>query len=200
MRAVKRPDLVRPRTLSAPTGSAPVGYRPWVEVTAVVRVSVAGWGLDDTSWVHWAVPVSEGHAALLGAITFDPGRRAAVPGEPSPELRRGEASLDETAAARLGEALLARWRPRVHFNTALRLPSRLDEPLKAFQQRCIGLFGPEPGRRKESDRDVKETERLAAAVESRVLSGDELEVLHWRVGVAWYPTGVEPAPASADPL
>lgn len=178
MRAVKRPDLVRPRTLSAPTGTAPVGYRPWVEVAAVVRVSVAGWGLDDTSWVHWAVPVSEGQAELLGAVTFDPGRRAAFPGEPSPELRRGEAALDETAAARLGEALLARWRPRVHYNTALRLPSRLDEPLETFRQRCIGLFGPEPGRRKGSDRDVKETERLAAVIESRVLSGDELEVMH----------------------
>jgi hypothetical protein len=200
MRAVKRPDVVRPRTISAPTGTAPVGYRPWVEVAAAVRVSVTGWGLDDTSWVHWAVPVSEGEAEPLGAVTFDPGRRAALPGEPSPELRRGEAALDETVAARLCEALLARWRPRVHYNAALRLPSRLDEPLEAFRQRCIGLFGPVPGRRQGTDRDVKETQRLAAAVESRVASGNEFEVLHWRVGVGWYPTGVEPAPASVDSL
>lgn len=200
MRAVKRPDLVRPRTISALTGTAPVGYRPWVEVAAVVRVSVAGWGLDDTSWVHWAVPVSEGQAEPQGAVAFDPGRRAAVPGEPSPELRRSEAALDEAAAARLGEALLARWRPRVHYSAALRLPSRLDEPLEAFRQRCIGLFGSVPGRCEGFDRDGKETKRLAAAIESRALSGDELEVLLWRVGVAWYPTGVEPAPASADPL
>jgi hypothetical protein len=195
MRAVKRPDVVRPRTISAPTGTTPVGYRPWVEVAAVVRVSLAGWGLDETRWVHWAVPVSEGRVEPLGAVTFDPGRRAAVPGEPSPELRRGEAALDETAAARLCEALLARWRPQEHYNAALRLPSRLDEPLEAFRQRCIGLFGSVPGRRNRSDRDAKEIERLAAAIESRVLSGDELEVMHWRVGVGWYPTGVQPASA-----
>jgi hypothetical protein len=200
MRAVKRPDLVRPRTISAPTGTAPVGYRPWVEVAAVVRVSVAGWGLDDTSWVHWAVPVSDGQAEVLGAVTFDPGRRAALPGEPSPELRRGEAALNETAAARLCEGLLARWQPRVHYNAALRLPSRLDEPLEAFRQRCIDLVGPVPGRREGSDRDGKETARLAAAIEGRALSAEELEVLLWRVGMGWYPTGVEPAPASADPL
>ncbi len=166
----------------------------------MVRVSVAGWGLDDTSWVHWAVPVWEGRAELLGAVTFDPGRRAAVPGEPSPELRRSEAALDETAAARLGEALLARWRPWVHYSPALRLPSRLDEPVEAFRQRCIGLFGSVPTRCEGFDGDGKGTGRLAAAIESRVLSGDELEVVLWRVGVGWYPTGVEPAPASADPL
>jgi hypothetical protein len=200
MRAVRRPDLVRPRTISAPAGAAPAGYRPWIEVAAVVRVSVAGWGLDDTSWVHWAVPVSEGQPEPSSAVTFEPGRRAALPGKPSPELRRGEAALDETAAAGLCEALLARWRPRVHYDAALRLPSRLDEPLEAFRRRCLGLFGPVPGRREGCDRGGEEAERLAEAIESRALSGDELEVLLWRVGVGWYPTGVEPAPASADPL
>lgn len=164
----------------------------------MVRVSVAGWGLDDTSWVHWAVPVLEGQAELLGAVTFDPGRRAALPGEPSPELRRGEATLDETTAARLGETLLAQWRPRVHYNAALRLPSRLDEPLEAFQQRCIGLFGPVPGRREGSHLGGKENKRVAVAIESRALSGNDLEVLLWRVGVGWYPTGVEPAPVPID--
>lgn len=198
MRPVRRPDLVRPRTISAPAGTAPAGYWPWVEVAAVVRVSVAGWGLDDTSWVHWAVPVSEGQPEVSSAVTFDPGRRAALPGEPSPELRRREAALDETVAARLGEGLLARWQPRVHYNAALRLPSRLDEPLGAFRRRCIGLFGPIPGRREGCDRGGKEAERLAEAIESRALSGDELEVLLWRVGVVWYPDGVEPAADRAE--
>jgi hypothetical protein len=88
----------------------------------------------------------------------------------------------------------------VHYNAALRLPSRLDEPVEAFRQRCMSLFGPVPVRPEGSDRNGKETARLAAAIESRALSGDELEVLVWRVGVGWYPTGVEPTPASADPL
>jgi hypothetical protein len=200
MREKMRPELVPPRIVSAPAGTAPADYRPWVEVAALVRVSFAGWDSSDEAWVHWAVPVIEGILDLNGAVSFDPGRRAAFPGEPPVELQRGEATLDEPGASSLGEALLSQWEREVHYHPVLRLASRLDEPSEAFRRRCVALATQAVPRREGSAWDPKEATRLAAAIESRVLTGEALEVRHWRVGVGWYPAGVEPAPAPGDPL
>jgi len=195
-----RPELVSPRIISAPAGAAPADYRPWVEVAALVRVSVTGWDLSDEAWVHWAVPVVDGILDVDGAVSFDPGRRAAFPGEPPIELRRGGAALDEAGASGLGEALLSQWKPEVHYHPVLRLASRVDEPSEAFRRRCAALVNRAVPRRDGSACDAAEAARLAATIESRVVTGEELEVLHWRVGVGWYPAGVGPAPAPRDPL
>jgi len=200
MRQKMRPELVPPRIVSAPAGAAPADYRPWVEIAALVRVSVARWGFSEDTWVHWAVPVLEGRVEQAGTVPFDPGRCAAFPGEPPVELQRGEAALDEAGASSLGEALLSQWKPEVHYHPVLRLSSRLDEPSEAFQRRCAALVNRTVRRREGSAFDTEAAARLAAAIESRVVTGEELEVLHWRVGVGWYPAGVGPAPAPRDPL
>jgi hypothetical protein len=200
MRAKMRPELRPARTLSAPAGQAKAGYRPWIEVAARVRVSVPGWGLDEAGWVHWAVPVRQGRPEPEAATTFDPGRRAAFPGEPPGELRRDEASLDVSAAARLCEALLARWQPRVYFHPVLGVASRLDEPLEDFRRRCMRLLEPVMRGAAASGREAPDQTRLVAPIESLSLPGDRLQVLSLRAGVGWYPEGVEPAPPPADPL
>jgi len=195
-----RPELVPPRIVSAPAGAAPADYRPWVETAALVRVSVARWGFSEDTWVHWAVPVLEGRVEQAGTVPFDPGRRAAFSGEPPVEQRRCDAVLDEAVARRLCDALLAQWRPQVHYHPVLRLSSRLDEPSEAFRRRCAALVNRTVRRREGSAFDTEGAVRLAGAIESRVVTGEELEVLHWRVGVGWYPAGVGPAPAPRDPL
>ena len=195
-----RPELVPPRTISAPAGTDPTDYRPWVETAALVRVSVARWGFSEDTWVHWAVPVLEGRVEQAGTVPFDPGRRAAFSGEPPVEQRRCDAVLDEAVARRLCDALLAQWRPQVHYHPVLRLSSRLDEPSEAFRRRCAALVNRTVRRREGSAFDTEGAVRLAGAIESRVVTGEELEVLHWRVGVGWYPAGVGPAPAPRDPL
>jgi len=200
MQAKMRPELCPARTLSAPAGRPEAGYRPWIEVAAQVRVSVPEWGLDEAGWVHWAVPVRQGRPEPEAAAAFDPGRRAAVSGEPPGELRRGEASLDDSAAAGICEALLARWQPRVHFHPILRLASRLDEPLEGFRQRCMRLLEPVLRGAAEGDAEALARSRLQAPIESLALAGDRLGLLNLRAGVGWYPEGVEPAKPPADPL
>lgn len=195
-----RPELRPARTLSAPAGQSKAGYRPWIEVAVQVRVSVPEWGLDETGWVHWAVPVRVGRPDLNAALPFDPGRRAAVVGEPPGELRRSEASLDGSETARICEVLLARWQPRVHFHSVLRIPSRLEEPLEDFRRRCLRLLPPLLRGGGLQGSEAAEAARLAASIESRALADDELLVLTLRVGLGWYPAGVEPAAAPADPL
>jgi hypothetical protein len=186
--------------VSAAAGSAPASYRPWVEVAALVRMTIAAWGSSDETWLHWAVPVVEGRPDPDGWVLFDPGRRAAFPGNPAPELRAGEVAIDECSAAGLCESLQRRWRPQVHYHPVLRLCSRPDESREEFRRRCASVFSRAAGQRSGGASGGEASARLAAAFESRTLTVDELEVLWWRVGVAWYPEGVGPAPAQADPL
>jgi hypothetical protein len=200
MRAKMRPELCPARTVSAPVGGAPFEYRPWVEVALQVRARVPAWGLEEDGWVHWAVPVRAGRPDLNAATPFDPGRRAAVVGEPPEGVRQGETRLDESEAARICEALLARWRPQIHFHSVLRIPSRLEEPLEDFRRHCLRLLP--PPLRGGGPQGSKEAEAapLAASIESRALTDDELLVLTLRVGLGWYPAGVEPVAAPTDPL
>jgi len=195
-----RPEIVMPRVVSTPAGTPPTSYRPWVEVAALVRMSIATWGSSDETWVHWAVPVVEETLNPDGAVPFDPGRRAAFPGDPAPELRGGEVTIDESIAAGLCQALHERWEPQVHYHPVLRLGSRLDESGEEFRQRCASVFSRVARERGGAASDHEARARLAAAFESRAVTGNELEVLHWRVGVGWYPAGVGPAPAPRDPL
>jgi hypothetical protein len=200
MRENMRPELVPPRIVSARAGSAPAHYRPWVEVAALVRMTIAAWGSSDETWVHWAVPVVEDSPDPDGGVPFDPGRRAAFPGDPAPELRAGEAAIDEGSAAGLCQSLRDRWRPQVHYHPVLRLSSRLNEPREEFQRRCASVFSRAARQRGGAASDREAGARLAAAFESRTLTGDELEVLWWRVGVGWYPAGVEPTATPVNPL
>ena len=195
-----RPELVPPRVVSAPAGIMPTRFRPWVEVAVLVRMTIAAWGSLDETWVHWAVPVVGESPDPDGGVPFDPGRRAAFPGDPAPELRGGEVTIDEGSAAGLCQALHERWEPQVHYHPVLRLSSRLDEPEEEFRQRCASVFSRVARQRGGAVSDREARARLAAAFESRILAGDELEVLWWRVGVGWYPAGVEPASAARDPL
>ena len=45
-----------------------------------------------------------------------------------------------------------------------------------------------------------EVDRLGAAIESRELRAGELQVVRWRVGVGWYPSGIEPVAEPEDPM
>jgi hypothetical protein len=195
-----RPELVSPRTVSAPTGDAIPRYRPWVEVSAQVRISVEEWKLDEELWVHWAVPWLESGPDLDAALPFDPGRRAASAGEPPAELRSESVALGEDAAADLCRRLRAGWVPRAHYHPVLHLASGLDESPEAFRRRCVGLFAGAARRVQSPGREGRDAGRLGGAFETRALSGDELAVVRWRVGVGWYPAGVAPAPAPRDPL
>lgn len=193
-----RPELVPPRIVSAPAGTEPTRYRPWVEVAALVRTTIAPWDSSDDTWVHWALPVVEEIPDPDAVVAFDPGRRAAFPGDPAPELRGGEVAIDEASVAGLCQSLRDRWRPQVHFHPVLRLCSRLDEPHDEFRRRCVSIFGRAAQQQGGATSDPEAAVRLAEAFQSRILTGDELEVLWWRVGVAWYPAGIEPVPV--DPF
>jgi len=161
---------------------------------------LAGWNLSEETWVHWAAPVAQGRPDPGGAFSFDAGRRAAFPDEPPAELRLGELALDEEVAGRLCEEVLSGWRPSVHYNTVLRLRSRLDEPVETFRRWCASLVGKGPRVRNRSAAEREAADRVAESIVTRVLSGGEIEVLQLRVGVAWYPDGVEPAPCRDDRL
>jgi hypothetical protein len=199
MRRPMRPELSPPRTLSKPAGPDPGTYRPWVEVGALVRVAVAGWNVAETAWVHWAMPLADGRADVDRAFAFDLSRRAATPGEPAVGARAGRGDLDLGQASRVCELLAARWAPRLHFHPELRLASRLDESIESFRRRCLALSAPALRKLNPAHRAV-EVARLGAAIESREVGAGELQVVRWRVGVGWYPSGVEPAAEQADPM
>jgi len=194
-----RLEISPSRTVSSPSGIQRRRYQPWVEVSALVRVSVASWGVAETAWVHWAVPVRGGRANLDGAVAFDPGRRAAVPGEPPAEARADWSAFAEGEAVRVCDALAERWTPQLHYHTELRLASSLDEPVEGFRRRCLGVLAPAL-RSLDPTRRGGEAARLVAAIESRELGSGELQVMRWRVGVGWYPSGIAPAPARREPM
>jgi hypothetical protein len=194
-----RPELSPPRTVSKPAGAGSATYRPWVEVSAFVHIAVSAWGVEDTTWVHWAMPVDDGRVEVERTINFDPNRRAATLGEPAASARVVRSELNHDEAARVCGILAEVWKPRLHYHVGLRLASSLDEPIEVFRRRCLALLAPvlrtlEPSRRE------SESARLISAIETRELSGRELKVLRWRVGVGWYPLGIEPAPAPEDPM
>jgi hypothetical protein len=90
--------------------------------------------------------------------------------------------------------------PQVHYHPVLRLSSRLDEPREEFRRRCANIFSRVARQQGGATSGREAGARLAEVYESRTLTSDELEVLWWRVGVGWYPNGVEPVLAHVDPL
>ena len=199
MRRRMPPALTPPRTISKPADAGGVPYRPWVEVSVLVRVVVPEWGVEEASWVHWAVPTAGGRVVPERAVPFDPGRRAATPGEPAEDLRAEGLELGEGDAATVCGAIAARWKPRLHFHRRMRLASKLDETLESFRRRCTALAAPalqglDPARR------GLEAARLLDGIASRELGSGELSALFWRASVAWYPSGTEPQGAPDDPM
>ncbi len=188
MQLMMPPELCLARTVSAPVGRSGHTFVPWVEVGARVHIDVPVWGFEEETWVHWAVPFRGGIPDLEAAARFDPGRRAAVPGEPPEALRLGGAPLDGREAERLCGALFERWRPSLAYHTALRAASLLDEPVEDFRRRCERLI-----------REVA-AQAPASAIESRSLEPDEITVLTLRAGIAWYPEGIGPASPGTDAL
>jgi hypothetical protein len=199
MRRPMRPELSAPRTISRPAGAGSATYLPWVEVSALVHLAVSAWGVEDTTWMHWAMPVDDGRPNVERMIGFDPNRRAATPGEPAVSARAGRSDLNPDEVARVCEVLAEVWKPRLHFHAGLRLASGLDEPIEVFRRRCLALLAPVL-RNLESPRCKVESARRTSTIESRELGGPELKVLRWRVGVGWYPSGIEPSPAPEDPM
>jgi hypothetical protein len=199
MRRPMRLSLVPPRTVSKPTTSTNADYRPWIEVSALARVVVSAWDVKETAWVHWAAPIREGVIDVERVVGFDPGRRAATPCAPGPAVRTEDADVGEEEASRVCKAIADQWRPRLHFHPRLRFASSVDEPSEAFRRRCLALMIPAL-RNLEASRRAAETAKLLAEIESRDLNGGEVIVLMWRVGVGWYPAGIEPSCGWGNPM
>jgi hypothetical protein len=190
-------ELVPSRCLSAPVGAVAAPFLPWIEIAALVDVSVAEWGFADSFWLHWAVPMREGRADVGAAVAFDPGRRAAYPGEPAETARAHACALDRDSAQALWESLWTGFQPLLHHHAALGLTSGLDESLSAFRRHCLRLMTPPGSVGLSQEQTATALAHLAAQVETRPLKGSEIRVSRCRVGVGWYPLGV--APSLADP-
>jgi len=195
-----QPELVPPRTVSAPVTVVAPDYRPWYEVSARVEARIAEWDWQEASWHHWAVPAKATGAELAGAREFDPGLRAASPGTPE---RAGHPSppLDAALAGELAQALVGRLRPVVFRQATLGLTSGLDENREAFRRRCLAVIAPavrSGGVSGESGAAAMAS--LREAIEERRLDKRELQVAALRVGIGWYPRGTEPGRASSELL
>lgn len=194
-----RLDLVPPRTLSVPVGLGAARWWPWLEITLQVRADIAAWNVVETRWLHWAAELQEDCRAAEVFRPFDPGLRSARVGEP-PEGSRGRpGAVDRAAAERALGGLLAGWAPQIHRSAELDLTSRLDEPLPQFRRRCLrALSGAVRGGVVTGERGAEAVSRVAASVETVVLDGSMLAAVTARVGVGWYPDGIEPALAGSD--
>lgn len=194
------PVIVAPRTVSAPSRAFAAGYRPWYEIAALLEVVVEAWEWREASWHHWAVPIVQQKADLGGARSFDPGRRSAITGLPGGE-HAPSPPLDTSLAEMLTVSLLGRISRTVYRQPQLGLVSELGEQEGAFFRRCLSIFGPAlraGDMRGEQGAAAMATVR--AAIEVRQLGPGELLTPALRVGVGWYPTGIEPTTAPADLL
>lgn len=185
--------LSPPRTVSPRQGGR---FRPWLEVTLVVRVSLPQWGVEELVFSHWAAPWGEKTSGLAWK-PFDPGRLAASAGHPGDVV--GD-DLDTTRAESLVREVLGLLPQEMYRQPLLGLVSTLGESFSAFRHRCLKAVA----------RTVREgllrRDPAAAAVVSQVVDGiehrrlapEEREVLEARVTMAYYPEGVEPGLASDD--
>jgi hypothetical protein len=190
-------ELVPSRCLLAPAGAAAAPFCPWIEIAALVDVSVVEWAFADVFWLHWAVPVRDGRVDASAAVAFDPGRRSAYAGEPAEAERAEVYTLDRDSARGLWESLWNGSRPLLHHHVALGLTSGLGEPRSAFQRRCLRLMAPAGSAGLNEEQFAAAIAQLAAQIETRPLKESDLRVSRCRVGVGWYPHGV--APSLADP-
>ncbi len=186
--------VLPPRTVPAAAGEG--GFQPWVEVTLVVRLAVPEWGVSELAFGHWAAPW-EPERGSLSWRPFDPGRRAAVAGIPS-GAEAVELGGHETEVLALQCAALLPG--EMYYQPFLGMVSSLGESFAAFRHRCLkavaqtvreALVRREPAA-------AQAVARVVESIERRVLGEGEMDVLEARVGLAYYPEGVEPGVASGN--
>lgn len=199
MRAVARIDLLPTRFHPSGSGLASRTFHPWLEVSARLRVSLDAWAVEATLWRRWAVPFRGGAPAIAEAVVFDSGRRAGAVGEPAPELRAGEAELDEARAEAVVSGLLARWRPELHRSAALGLVSEVGEPRETFRRRCRALLGEAVrGGALQGDAGAATLQAVRASIETRLVEPGAIELLAARAGIGWYDAEDQPGEADGE--
>ncbi|MBI4916331.1 MAG: hypothetical protein HY825_10830 [Acidobacteria bacterium] len=162
-------------------------------------MSVDSWAVDATLWRRWAVPFRGGAPAIADAVVFDSGRRAGAVGEPAPELRAGEAELDDARAEEVVSGLLAGWRPELHRSAALGLVSEIGEPRDAFRRRCQAALGEAVrGGALQGDAGVATVQAVRASIETRVVEPAAIELLAARVGIGWFGAADQPGEADGE--
>jgi len=198
MRLVRQPEILPPRTVSAPVGATSGRYRPWYEVSVLLDAGVPEWGWRDVTWHHWAIPCA-GEGPDPGAVrAFDPARRAAMPGAP-PHV--AGPALDEGVALRLARAAMSGLEREVHRQPRLGLVSTLAEGREAFRRRCLASLGPALRLgRLHGGEGAARVAALARGIESRTLAEGELSIIALQVRIGWYPEGTEPLAAAAELL
>jgi hypothetical protein len=201
MRGVARIELLPTRFHPSGSGRVSRAFHPWLEVSARLIVSMDAWAVEATLWRRWAVPFRSGTPAIAEAVVFDSGRRAGAVGEPAPELRAGEAELDEARAEAVVSGLLAGWRPELHRAAELGLVSEIGEPRDAFQRRCRVAMG-EAVRvgALQGDAGAATLQAMRASIETRLVEPGAIELLAARVGIAWCGVADQPAEADGEPM
>lgn len=185
--------ITPPRTISAPSGWACGRFLPFVEITVRAEIEVDEWRFRESVWLHWAVPVRDGSVEAATARRFDPGRRAAAPGEPDSARRAAGPVPPASEMADLGTAVTRDWRGELHRHPLLDLVSRIDEPLGDFRRRCRALVGSAlRAGAVAQDSVAAELHPLAAETESRALGAEHLHVLSVAARIGWYPEGEQP--------
>jgi hypothetical protein len=182
----------------APPGDVAPCHSAWLEGALRLRATVVPWHFREEAWSHWAAPLGGDGASWGAPRRFDPGRFALAPGRPD-GATAPDPALGEQAAAAFVELVIGQWRPVLHRQPELALVSRLDEPLEEFRRRCRSALRPLLTAGPADPAELAtESARLSAAIESISLGGEEIIVLHGRIGVVWYPVGREPAAASPE--
>lgn len=187
--------MTPPRTVSPSAREAQV-FQPWLEVTLLVRVWIPQWGVDELAFSHWAARW-EGGAAGLSWRPFEPGRWAATVGEPA---EAGGPRLDTELAGSLVVKVLELLPREMYHQPALGLVSALGESFSAFRHRCLKAVARtvQEGLLRRDPAAAVAVSRVVEDIERRALGPEEQQVLEARVGVAYYPQGVEPGLASAN--
>ncbi len=174
-------------------------FRPWVEVGVLAHLRVDEWEVREDAWLHRAAPVEEGTVCWERAVPFSPELRSCTAGEPPPQQREGDFRLEAREAEQVAVALLAALRPTLSRHATLRIVSRPGESPEAFRRRLLQSVGPAvragTWRGEEAAAGLA---RLAAAVETRQLAGEEFSARRLLVGVVWYPLGVDPRVAKDE--
>lgn len=186
--------LAPPRTVAPGKGGREL--RPWLEVTLVVRVLVPAWEVDELVFAHWAARW-EGGATGLSWRAFEPGRWAATVGEPAEACGP---RLDTELAGSLVVGVLELLPREMYCQPALGFVSALGESFSAFRHRCLKAVARtvQEGLMRRDPKAAQVVAQVVDGIERRSLGPEERQVVEARVGVAYYPEGLEPGLASED--